>query len=455
MDTKYTNIFWHQGVKLFEQEYLKSKTGQIRIAHLENDVTKALLNVLQYCNPKVLNSVLRMISIKDPAESMEFDFQITTGINFHNFNNKIMLSIVTSSTPNISDQNYAVTKPIPDAALYNKNTVILIESKTQSPLVREQIENHKKHFLGSEAKDKILTWEDLSENLNHVAKTLDKFDRFLIQQFTSFLELIGIAKFRGFNRSDFEMLNQIGRISSDDYLDFKRILYRKIEKFMEQLYDGLSGKIGFKSSSWKVAKVSGRSIWIWSAIYFYDDNPDIHVNHYPNINFIYGPGGIELSINAETKNSVSFLIKKISQDINSLNQTLSKLHDFTLNAYFKLQYFPRDNFVWLLIDGYPKSMDRLDLKNLESDIKYINKKWSDVKHTLLYRMKTKDIRNEANDFFTENEISFAKNRNPNPNYGIRITQTYTPHLIEQQKNVVKFFSNEILKFRELLKYIFN
>ncbi len=41
MNPKYSNIFWHQGVKIFEETVLKSKQDQIKVAHLENDVTKA------------------------------------------------------------------------------------------------------------------------------------------------------------------------------------------------------------------------------------------------------------------------------------------------------------------------------------------------------------------------------------------------------------------------------
>ena len=48
MDPKYSNIFWHQGVKIFEEDVLKSEKGRIRVTHQENDVTKALINVLEH-----------------------------------------------------------------------------------------------------------------------------------------------------------------------------------------------------------------------------------------------------------------------------------------------------------------------------------------------------------------------------------------------------------------------
>ncbi len=56
MNPKYSNIFWHQGVRIFEEMILKSKQGQIKVAHLENDVTKALINLFQHCSPKVMKA---------------------------------------------------------------------------------------------------------------------------------------------------------------------------------------------------------------------------------------------------------------------------------------------------------------------------------------------------------------------------------------------------------------
>ncbi len=97
MDPKYTNIFWHQGIKIFEQDYLKSKTGRMRVAHLENDVTKSLLNVLQYTSPQVLKSLLSMISVKDPPESFDFDFQVTADRDYRDRKKKIMLAIISFS----------------------------------------------------------------------------------------------------------------------------------------------------------------------------------------------------------------------------------------------------------------------------------------------------------------------------------------------------------------------
>ena len=59
MKTKYNNIFWYQGLKAFDEERLKSTDSQLKISHLENDVTKSLLNVFQPADKKYLQKFLQ------------------------------------------------------------------------------------------------------------------------------------------------------------------------------------------------------------------------------------------------------------------------------------------------------------------------------------------------------------------------------------------------------------
>ena len=101
MYPKYSNIFWHQGVKVFEEDIINSEKGRIRVAHLENDVTKTLIN-----------------------------------------------------------------------------------------------------YFGANTTKKTITWESISRKLKSIAIN-DPLDKFLVDQFCDFLELIGIAEFNGFRKSDF------------------------------------------------------------------------------------------------------------------------------------------------------------------------------------------------------------------------------------------------------------
>jgi len=202
---------------------------------LENDVTKALINIFQLTNKIVLQKFLSLINVKDAAETFQFDFQVYDSNKYRHLPNRIMLSIISSSTSTISDSNYLKNITIPDAAIYNAHTVILIECKTQSPLVLEQISSHIKYYLGSDTAEKVITWENICIVFQNLLKKETISNSFLIEHFINLLELIGISQFRGFKKEDFELLNLISKIPREEYFDYKRILNKKIEKFMYSL----------------------------------------------------------------------------------------------------------------------------------------------------------------------------------------------------------------------------
>ncbi len=235
MNPKYSNIFWHQGVKVFEESLLKTESGRVKIEHLENDVTKALLNLFEHCDRKVLKMFLKLIGVKESPHAFDFDFQITENQTYHHMRNRILLAIETESTKRKSDPSYNKSKSRPDACIYSENNAILIVAKTQSPLIPEQIENYIKQFFGNATKTPTITWEMISEGLNLIKNTLKGQDRFLVSQFYDFLDLIGVAEFNGFKKSDFKMLGSLGKVNTEDFIDFKRIFLKKIEKFMQNL----------------------------------------------------------------------------------------------------------------------------------------------------------------------------------------------------------------------------
>jgi len=275
-----------------------------------------------------------------------------------------MLTIISTSTPRKSDSKYYVKQSIPDACIFNKNTAILIESKTQSPLVSNQIESHIKHYLGSATKEHTIYWEQISETLNLVKPKVSSHDSFLISQFCELLELIGIAEFHGFIESDFSTLALLGRMPDEDYLDFKRMVHSKIEKFMDALDKAIKPEFQFKEYGRRIQKANARQAGTWSAFYFYDHDPEVHVNKYPNINFNYGENGMQLSLNAEIKESVNRIISRIKQNPSVFDSMTKKLDSFFLNMYYKLQFLPMNNFVGGIIPGYPKNISSFKSENI-------------------------------------------------------------------------------------------
>ncbi len=455
MNAKYSNIFWHQGIKIFEENLLKTEKGRLKISHLENDVTKSLLNIFQHCDKKTLQSFFKLIGVKDAAESFEFDFQVTNTSKYRIAKNRIMLSIVSSSTPIKSDSSYVVDYSIPDACIFNNNTAILVESKTQSPLLTEQLENHVRQYLGSATNKKLITWEEISEKFKFIANSLSSFDKFLVYQFCDFLELIGLAAFSGFKASDFAMMGSIGQITTEDFLDFKRFFHKKIEKFMHLIDENVQQYLSFKNYDKKIMKITAKDPGGWSAFYFYDDDPNIHVNKYPNINFSYQEYGIELSINSEIQDSVNKVLSIIKKDSPKFNDLANKIKDFYISIYYKMQFLPMNNFVWKLIPGYPIKMSNIQGEDVVSEIENFENYWPKFRDTLLFEMKSGIEKHRSNRFFTKNELTFAtENNKQKPNYVIRINKQYSVKQIDElKKNVIFFFTQEIRKIVNLVQLI--
>jgi len=453
MASKYSNIFWHQGVKIFEEEFLKTEKGETRISHLENDVTKALLNVFQHSGKRLLGIFLRLIDVKQSPETFDFDFQVTDTYKYRRKNERIMLSIISAATQTKSDPKYRVERSLPDACIFNKDTVILIEAKTQSPLISEQLESHIKHFLGSATKQRILTWEEICESFGSPKAPDKNLDDFLLSQFTEFLNLIGLAEFKGFLASDFVKLGSIGKSSYEEYFDFKRLLHRKIEKFMQLLNEGIEPVLKFKTYTYQVGKFSPQSPVIWSAFSFIDD-AKTHVNYYPNINFGFTESGIQLALNAETQPSINSLVSFIEQNPTAFEAQARLLSDFNFSLYYKYQYLPQNHFIWNFIPGYPKEMSTFVAEDMLATIKNFEDHWEDYKRTIFFQMEKGMVKHSSGEFFSKKELECAQRFNKNPNYVIRIAKSYTPVEVEQlRKNIVIYFEKEILKLKELVEMV--
>jgi len=454
MDPKYSNIFWHQGVKIFEEDVLNGEKGRIKVAHLENDVTKALINVLEHSkSKKVISAFLQLIEIKEPPSTFKFDFQITDKNKFRSHKNRVMLCIVSDYLQKKSSPTYSVKKSIPDACIYNDNTAILIEVKTQSPLIEEQIEKHIENYFGTKTKRRTLQWELISEKLKTISIS-NPVDKLLIKQFCDFLELIGIAEFNGFRKSDFRMLGDIGKVTSQDFIDFKRIFMKKVEKFTKNIDDEIKQILNTKKVKSHTTKGKLNSPSAFSAFYFFDENPDVHINKYPNLNFIYNEYGISFTITGEIKSSFMIILQKITKKPEEFFMIAQKLKDFDFFFFYKLQYAPMNNFIWNLVPGFPKQMGTFQAEGIISAIKNFQNDWTNFKKTILFQMDSRIIKTGAERFFEEKEINYAANKNPQPNFAIRIGKSYEASQIDKLgKKIVPFFKNEITKLNKLIDFL--
>jgi hypothetical protein len=245
----------------------------------------------------------------------------------------------------------------------------------------------------------------------------------------------------------------IGKISDEEYLDFKRLFHRKIEKFMSLLSEQIKPVYQFKNYAYHMGKINPKSPVVWSTFYFTDDE-ETQVNEYPNINFSYEEYGIQLSLNAETQPSVKKMVSLIEKNPGEFNSLAKNLSGFNFSLYYKYQYLPQNRFIWNLIPGYPKEMSTFTAEEALSTIENFERSWHDYTKTLFFEMKTGKHKHSSGRFFSEKELAFAQSSNPKPNYVIRIEKRYSANEVDKlKKSVVTFFKNEILELKKLVEFV--
>jgi hypothetical protein len=251
------------------------------------------------------------------------------------------------------------------------------------------------------------------------------------------------------------MLGSIMTSTEEDYLDFKRMLHRKIEKFTSLLHADVKQSISFKNNQWKVMQVSAKSPGVWSAIYFYDKDPNIHVNRYPNINFIFTEHGMELAVNGEIQSSLSMILRRVMELPDHFHNIAQKLDSFVFSFFYKFQFLPMNNFIVNQIPGFPRDMKAISAKEIIDKKIEFEKDWSDIKHTLIYQMESGRARHSSGRVFNDKEIKFAKGKNKQPNYAIHIEKSYPVADIEKldKHKIIKFFKNEISRLGDCIKFI--
>ncbi|OMD20359.1 hypothetical protein [Paenibacillus odorifer] len=170
----------------------------------ENNVTKSFIDLLRFSDITLTKQLVREyfeINYDDLVESKRaYGIQIGDRLT-----QSIGLGYVIGITSKNNNNRYRVIKnyiqkdSIPDAMIRLNNVVILIEVKVDGNKIDyQQMTDHEKKFADSEviASHKFFYWEDIHKYLL-MKRELFKYDRltsFLIEQFTSYLENVGLSE---------------------------------------------------------------------------------------------------------------------------------------------------------------------------------------------------------------------------------------------------------------------
>lgn len=238
----------HQNIFYYYRGPSKSSDGDAILydIQIENNTTKALINCLENSSINLLKLFLKELNIQAACSEPRYSFQVT------------------------------LNQSRPDALIRLPNKLIYIESKVAAVLDKEQINNHATNIEKDallliitnrkedalQVKDKNtqhVLWEDIHEIFKKYKPDNEK-EKFIVNQFTEYLEVVGLSKFIGFDQNDFDYF-----LSPTQY--YKPILKKKMSDFLAIVRASLPNKLKAQYPEIKDdAKLSGTDQVYWVAI---------------------------------------------------------------------------------------------------------------------------------------------------------------------------------------------
>ncbi|MEJ1511764.1 hypothetical protein R3O67_00005 [Bacillus cereus] len=167
---------------------------------IENNVTKALINVLQHSSLALTKNLISFLGFKVQGSEYDYRLQIAS---------QLSEIAKTGSVLGIADTTHVIENNrrlksesgVPDAAILSKELNLLIEVKTgrNSYLSYDQLNRHKRKFSNDQLINeavKIITWDELRvffrKQQNYFGG--ESITRFLLKQFEEFCEINGLGK---------------------------------------------------------------------------------------------------------------------------------------------------------------------------------------------------------------------------------------------------------------------
>ncbi len=302
----YRNIFYYYRGPGYKKE------GQFD-KQIEDNTTKALVNVLENCRPGLLKRFLVIAGI---------DIRIRKPLGY--------------------DLQVGALLSRPDAEIKTGNETVFIESKIGSALEEGQIERHleTKGFLVcitprdedrvvikrfNKSNLKFITWRELYVAFDEYRKlSQDEVSNFVINEFLEYLEAISMAPFTGWKKADFEAFLNI----EDDPKRELRI--RVKENFKQYLFElkELIGEVGLYGELVpSVGLIKKDSTSVWGVLC----KPPVDEKvQKPHFNFWLNSDEFGLGIQIEGKGPARKMRGYIKSNTEKFIKILKKLREFNL-----------------------------------------------------------------------------------------------------------------------------
>ncbi|AAS39788.1 TPA: hypothetical protein QCQ73_004349 [Bacillus cereus] len=167
---------------------------------IENNVTKALINVLQHSSFVLTKNLISFLGFQ--VQGSEYDYRVQISSQLSEVTKiGVILGIAESNHVIKNNQIMNIKSGVPDAAILSKEISLLIEVKTgaNSYLSYNQLNRHKGKFSSEQLINeavKIITWDELRVFFRKQQNYFEgeSITCFLLKQFEEFCEINGVGK---------------------------------------------------------------------------------------------------------------------------------------------------------------------------------------------------------------------------------------------------------------------
>lgn len=304
------NIFYYyRGARQADSEYERQ---------LEDNTTKALINTLEHCSQAVSQIFLNWLGISANGKT---NFQLQRKnigeTRISGKSQRLLLGLIPKD--NQEQPNIVSTREDsrPDAWIYGDNYVVLIESKVVGNLDSNQTQYHLQKLqagTSQQVRCVVRKWVDVHRFFIGILPELSDKNKWLVKQFTQYLEWIGMAEFTGFKPEVFDYF-----IAHDDE-EIRKWVWDTMQGFAEKLqprlyeldpfYDGYDlGRLELKHPyCWVGFGPKGRGYRNWA-------HQTVAIR----------ATGLEVFVNVELKSATDKLKQKVKLQKEKFREYLSNL----------------------------------------------------------------------------------------------------------------------------------
>jgi len=309
------NIFYYyRGAQRSDQDREQQRDPQ-----LEDNTTKALINTLEHCSPTVVLEFLDWLGITETGQ-VRFELQKATlgEGKIRSKSQRLLLGLVPSKGDEdpCSKLEESVKEPAtgdsrPDAWLYGDGFVVLIESKVKGPLEPNQMQQHYQKLqvgAGRKPRCEVRTWAKMHQFFATrvlVLPELSDKDKWIVQQFTQYLEWNNMAEFTGLEEGIFDFF-----VTHDDE-DTRRWVRDTMQSFAKRILDGLQAFDDSFYQNYDVGMLHLKDDHCWAAFgpggkeYRQWAHQTVSLDAY----------GVDVFVNVELKHATNILLKeRVRQD---------------------------------------------------------------------------------------------------------------------------------------------